>query len=41
MVIFSTLAASIVVTIFGRLNYQYAANIIVLTIVGTFPGLFL
>jgi uncharacterized membrane protein YfcA len=41
LVMYSTLAASIVVSIFGRLNYEYAANIIILTILGTFPGLYL
>jgi uncharacterized membrane protein YfcA len=39
--VYSTSAASIVVCIVGRLNYEYAANIIILTILGTFPGLYL
>lgn len=39
MVIYSTLSASIVVTIFGKMNFAYACNSILLVLAGTFLGI--
>ena len=41
MALYTTLSSTIIVSIAGKLNFTYAAGVVLVTILGTLPGLYL